>query len=265
MKYVFKNLLGMVLCLSLSGCAYENSHLNLQKDVFPRTSFLKVAKSMKITVCKDDTKTQQTKCRDKNLRSSGSASIVKTTPAGAFALTAAHVCDDSRVVSSIQKEVPEAKISTVFNVITIDGDVLPALVIDMDKKNDICMLWIKNLFMPPLLVSDRAPEPGDRVYNVAAPLGVHSINMIPLFEGFYNGIDDWDRAMYSIPAFGGSSGSPIVNTRGELVGMIHSTLRFFPQIVVSPNYKAMRTFINDSIEKDAYSRLVNVFLNVFYR
>jgi hypothetical protein len=135
----------------------------------------------------------------------------------------------------------------------------------MDFRNDMCMLWVDNLFEPALTISPAHPKPGDKAYNMAAPLGVHSKNMVPIFSGYYNGIDARNIAFYSIPAFGGSSGSPIVNHRGELIGMIHSTLRFFPEIALSPNYKAMRAFINRSIEQHAASRIINVFYNVIFR
>ena len=127
------------------------------------------------------------------------------------------------------------------------------------------MVWVKNLFEPPILISTKEPVPGEKVYNLAAPLGVHDIDMVPIFDGYFNGVDSRGIALYSIPAFGGSSGSPIVNVRGELVGMIHSTLRYFPQIALSPNYKAMRAFINNSIEKDGTGRIINVFLNAVFR
>ena len=250
-------IISFFLCMSLLSCAHS---LNQHQKILPRSSFLKIEKTITMNVCADDSV-----CVRRNLRSSGSGAIVKTTFGGAYVLTAAHVCDDSDVIEQIKRDMPEAEINTTFNVVTIDGDRYPVEILDMNAKHDICMVWVKNLFAPPLLISTKEPVPGEKVYNLAAPLGVHDIDMVPIFDGYFNGVDSRGIALYSIPAFGGSSGSPIVNVRGELVGMIHSTLRYFPQIALSPNYKAMRAFINNSIEKDGTGRIINVFLNAVFR
>lgn len=257
MRRFFGPMISFFLCMSLLSCAHS---LNHHQKILPRSSFLKIEKSIEMNIC-----VEGSACVKRSLRSSGSGAIVKTTLGGAYVLTAAHVCDDADVIEQIKKDVPEAQISTTFNVVTIDGDRLPVEILDMNANHDICMVWVKNLFEPPILISTKEPEPGEKVYNLAAPLGVHDIDMIPVFDGYYNGIDRRGIALYSIPAFGGSSGSPIVNVRGELVGMIHSTLRYFPQIALSPNYKAMRSFINNTIEKDGTERIINVFLNVMFR
>ena len=255
MRRLFGTLITLFLCFGLLSCAHS---LNHQKKILPRSSFLKIEKAIEMDICIDSA------CMKRRLRSSGSGAVVKTTFSGAYVLTAAHVCDDSDVIGQIKKDIPNVKINIEFDVVTLDGDKYKVEILDMDHKNDICLLWVQNLYEPPILISTKAPEPGDRVYNLAAPLGVHDIDMVPVFDGFYNGIDSRGVALYSIPAFGGSSGSPIVNVRGELVGMIHSTLRHFPQIAISPNYKVMRAFINNTIEKDGVTRITNVFLNSFF-
>ena len=55
------------------------------------------------------------------------------------------------------------------------------------------------------------------------------------------------RAYYSIPAMGGSSGSPIFNSNSELVGMIHSVNVYFPVISVSPPKDMLIKFVENSI------------------
>ena len=260
MKKVYQYLLFLILLFFASttlSCAHNN--LNYQKNILQRNSFLKIEKALIVNSCTDNSV-----CAQRKLRSSGSGAIIKTTFSGAYVLTAAHVCDDADVIARIKMSEPKANVTSEFKVVALDGDKYPVEIIDMDFKNDMCILWVDNLYEPPLLIATKAPEAGDKVFNMAAPLGVFSKGMVPIFSGFFNGIDFRNIAIYSLPAFGGSSGSPIVNHRGELIGMIHSTLRFFPEIALSPNYKSMRTFINNSIQKDASSRIVNVFLNVWF-
>ena len=88
---------------------------------------------------------------------------------------------------------------------------------------------------------------GERVYNVAAPVGIFYEDVVPLLEGFYMGKDGL-KAYYSIPAMGGSSGSPIYNIRGHLVGMIHSVNVAFPMVSVSPTQKELKKFLKSNIE-----------------
>ena len=58
------------------------------------------------------------------------------------------------------------------------------------------------------------------------------------------------RAYYSIPAMGGSSGSPIFNLRGHLVGMIHSVNVMFPMVSISPKYEELKKFIKFNVAAD---------------
>ena len=261
MKKVCQYIMFLLIVVCLAGCAHNN--LNHHKKILQRSSFLKVEKVLVVKSCVNEN--GMPKCNERKLRSSGSGAVVKSTWDGGYVLTAAHVCDDSDVAERIKLMEPNAELVGTMEVRDINGDLYSTEVVDLDFVNDICMLWVPNLFEAPLLVATKAPEPGDRVYNMAAPLGVVSADMVPIFTGFYNGVDHRNMAIYSLPAFGGSSGSPIVNSRGELVGMIHSTLRFFPEIAISPNYKAMRKFINRSIQKNVGSRIVNVFWNVIFR
>ena len=86
------------------------------------------------------------------------------------------------------------------------------------------------------------------MYNVAAPVGVFYEGVVPLLDGYFMGVRNYDgAALYTVPAAGGSSGSPIFNHDGELVGMIHSVNRYFPMITVSPTLPQIRRFITNSI------------------
>ena len=91
------------------------------------------------------------------------------------------------------------------------------------------------------------PEPGDKAYNVAAPVGIMYENVVPLIDGYYMGIRG-KSSLYSIPATGGSSGSPVFNEGGNLIGMIHSVNVAFPMVSVSPTQKELKKFLESNIE-----------------
>ena len=119
----------------------------------------------------------------------------------------------------------------------------------MDHTIDTCILFAHNLYTTKI-AKVASPltslEEGDRVYNVAAPVGIFYEDVVPLLEGFYMGQKGL-KAYYSIPAMGGSSGSPIFNADNEIVGMIHSVNVYFPVVSVSPPIKELRQFIKNSV------------------
>ena len=66
-------------------------------------------------------------------------------------------------------------------------------------------------------------------------MGLWSSKMIPLFDGYYLGAMKIRRDrrlsyVFSIPTKGGSSGSPILNGYGEVVGATHSAYRNFENL-----------------------------------
>ena len=63
------------------------------------------------------------------------------------------------------------------------------------------------------------------------------------------------KAYYTIPAMGGSSGSPIFNYDNQIVGMIHSVNVYFPVVSVSPPIKELRAFVVNGIRKGERVRL----------
>ena len=90
--------------------------------------------------------------------------------------------------------------------------------IEFNEKLDVCILHSKTLKMPNMPIGwDAPPKVGDKVYNYAAPVGVFAEGAVPILEGRYSG-KVWGMALYTIPAIGGSSGSPIFNVNGKMVG-----------------------------------------------
>jgi len=199
--------------------------------------------------------------------STASGSVIKNRFDGSYILTAAHVCDDSKIKQFVQKMLKESlKESNViinynfeFFGLTIDGKKHTLEIVAQDKLNDICLLWAPSCFKQALPISSKPPSPGDRVYNMAAPLGIFDVNMIPLQEGIYNG-ESKNVAFYSLPAVGGSSGSPIINHKSELVGMIHSTYRAFNHLSLSPTYSDLMMFIENELEKHITLHMINIYM-----
>jgi S1-C subfamily serine protease len=253
---VFKALrliFAVLVTLSFSSCACSQKSY---KHILPRHSFVKIEKELSIQTCSDEG------CVENTFSAVASGVVVQNTMRGAYVLTAAHVCDESDVIQK-HAHVPDTKIEFEFYVITLNSDKKPVQILDYDNTHDVCIVWVKNLFIQPVAIAPSGPEPGDVILNLAAPLGIFSDNMVPIFQGFYDGIDEKNRAVYSLPAYGGSSGSPIFNEKGELIGMVHSTIRHFNFITLSPTYNAMRKFIYKTIDQHMSYRFLRILWSPF--
>jgi len=249
----------VLICMSILtiSCAPQ-----YKTTVFKRSSFLKLEKKLNVIACSD----QEQMCKSVNKwGSTASGAIIKNQFDGSYALTAAHVCDDNKVKKFINsffdKNHPDLKVqyNLDFKAITIDGKEYVAKVVAQDIENDICVLWLEGCYNEAIPLAPSGPSPGDRVYNTAAPLGIFAVGMAPLQEGIFNG-EAKNKAFYSVPAIGGSSGSPIMNHKGELIGMIHSTYRSFNHLSLSPTYKDLSGFINDETRKHIGIHMIDIYM-----
>jgi len=177
---------------------------------------------------------------DKN--SFGSGAAVDKNHSGVFILTAAHVCVSSQAAE-------KTVISINFSVTGLGGETNAAEILSYDSDLDVCVLYAKGVDVEVIPMSKSKPVAGEKMFNTAAPLVIFSPNAVPILEGRYIGVGTHGYTMYSIPAAPGSSGSPVVNQEGQLVGMIHSVYRRFPMISLSVQYEDLKAFLEKVKDK----------------
>ena len=247
------SLLLLAMFALLAGCAPSTN--SSYKDILPRQAFLKIEKDLTI---KGDGNQHCGNIAEYSSTASGF--VIRNTPHGSYVMTAEHVCDVSYIESYV-KRFANGSYDMKFKVIDIKGKKYDVEIVRSIDKDDICLLWVEDLFMQAISVSRKPPVPGDRVLNLAAPMGIFEANMIPIQEGIYNGEHE-SSAFYSIPATGGSSGSPILNNKGELVGMIHSVYTNFRAISVSPTHSILTNFIDVSIDRHHVRYMIDIYMRV---
>ena len=174
-------------------------------------------------------------------RGSGIA-IGSTSGGGTAILTANHVCNPPPFLVAVWTLGAVKTIS----VTDFYGNSYPARIILNNVTDDLCLLEIENFPHPLVPFSLTPSEIGDKVYSVAAPLAFFSPGMVPLLDVYYsgdtvssNGID----SVYTVPAREGSSGSSIINERGEIVGVVHSSLTGFQSITICSTHNQVRAFL----------------------
>ena len=178
-------------------------------------------------------------CIDYSLLSTGTGTVVLHSYDKAV-LTAAHIC-----VQNKYKMIEGPPLDYRFKGIDRNNKEYVLEILKYDVKADICLLRSVSggLEPPHVRMSGKTPEYSERFYNLAAPVGVIDGEMVPIYQGRYFGISN-GRAFYGMPAIGGSSGSPIVNFKGELVGMVHSVHYRFHHITLSATYSRLWNFLN---------------------
>lgn len=258
MKYmktrsILTSLLILATLLSLS-CATvscgdsKTSSITMVKEnqvQLPRKSFLKTYRNVNFKICNPE---KPEECENRTMRSTGSGFVISNIAEGGFMMTAAHVCNVADMVEYVANKDPNVTyISDTTVVEDVAGNRYEAIVLEMDEPADLCVTFVHGITNPPVKISYFAPIPGDTVHNLAAPVGFFGVGMIPTLHGSFNG--HYGRyAAYSVPAVGGSSGSPLFNVAGEVIGMIHSVHTRFQFLTFSPThseiYKMASKYIN---------------------
>lgn len=98
-------------------------------------------------------------------------------------------------------------------------------VLAVDRRKDIALLKIDAVNLPYLkLGHSGSSQVGDKLYTLGNPLGVFQNT---LSEGLLSGIrqmDGYKMFQLSAPISHGSSGGPVFNTQGEVVGIVDATI-----------------------------------------
>jgi len=106
---------------------------------------------------------------------------------------------------------------------TSEGKIYPVKkIISDDKEGDLVRVSVDTLgdVVRPLLVAPSLPEVGERVVVIGSPLGLEKT----VSDGIVSAVRDVPRfgkiMQITAPISPGSSGSPVVNMKGEVVGVI---------------------------------------------
>lgn len=88
----------------------------------------------------------------------------------------------------------------------------------VDKEVDLVILKVKGLNKPSIKLANETPTPGQKVYVLGSPKGLPAT----ITDGIVSGLRDWDGTkliQISAPISHGSSGGPVLNENGLLIGV----------------------------------------------
>lgn len=244
----------IVSVLMLSGCtrAHTSGAMNI-----PRQSFIFITHQFLVQAC-DEAQDQCASLMASTL--TGSGFLIASRGGESYGITAGHVCMIA-VPGLPDGLVP--RVATRLNVYSLGGLAHQAHVVRTDPTLDLCLLKINAPAQQVVELSPTPPSPGDRAYTMSAPLGTFDPSgMLLLFEGLYSGSTFASESpmaayggeptrldAYTIPSRGGSSGSPILNEEGQLIGVTSMALVNFENMCLSPNYEGLRGFVTSSLRE----------------
>jgi len=171
----------------------------------------------------------------------GSGTVVRSNKV----LTAGHIC------VGVRKMLDNAAQSKVLDkvLVTVHDDkenVYAAIGLDIHPSRDICLMTTgRSLLADPIPIATMSPSRGKVVWSMMAPDGVAGKGLIPVVSGHFAGGDSL-TSVFTIPAYPGSSGAPILNIAGEIIGLVSRINKSFHHIVISPSRRSLRDFIFSS-------------------
>jgi len=221
---------------------------------FPVKSFVQIRQETLWQGCEMDDTTKKEKCQKAVMRAVSSGAWVAHSEVESgisYVLTAGHSCKSTYKKETTIEGVRVTHLGQKFTVVDFYGNKHNGTVISIEKKYDTCLLSVSNVFVrPPVLrVATDNPKRGEKYYNMAAPHGIFAPKMVLTFDGYFTGYAPEGYAMYTIPTKPGSSGSPIVNHKNQLVGIIFAGYRSMENIGVASPLMAVKIFLKKSIAK----------------
>lgn len=182
--------------------------------------------------------------------STASGVVVENRDNSTYILTAGHFCLDEDHINKTVKP-----IDGVFAT-KLDGSSHKGGVYAISRLWDICLLKFPDLGIEPVRVAAHDVEAGDSVVNIAAPNGLFGKDLVMSYEGRYagHGGDGYsvktEVDFYTFPVAPGSSGSPIFNLKGEIVGLVFAVDARYHHITLAVTREQIIMFLESVLDLD---------------
>lgn len=230
---------------------------------------------VRVTACIPDTDTCRELVDSEDMLMVGSGVAVadsRVHDGRQYVMTAGHICDAAdELRRTITRQIQDY---TEFDDVTVDltmtlkvndnqGGVNIAKVIGLNPDRDICILAVEGAQLPVVPLADDYPKKGSTVSNIAAPQGSWQAGSTHRFDGYYSGpysCEDTTEeyfnceegeavwSYFTVAAAPGSSGSPIFDRHGRLIGIVVRVLKHFPNVAIAVRLEDMRALLGEVLE-----------------
>ena len=204
-------------------------------------------------------KTLYDKTMHKNIKVSSASGMIfkKEKNDKLYALTAAHWCVDKASEMSQYHQIFGHESAEEFEkTLSIRGEYFgkehEIEIIDMNLERDVCLLGFKSDYANQaknVKIAKNHPKIGEKIYTASAPQGVANKRIRLHFEGKFAGcIDIENECWYTIPGIYGSSGSAVLNDKGEIVGILTFAMVQFHNVTGGVMIEDIRNIIDKNLQ-----------------
>jgi len=172
----------------------------------------------------------------------GSGVIIGELDGKSLVLTAGHVCNG---IDTMENPSNTFTLQYTMELTSGYGNEAIGTVVSIDVDNDLCLVIADEYLGPSIPVSSSSPLLHEKIYTMASPLGLAVPLAVPVFDGYFAG-EVSTLFVFTIPAAPGSSGSPIMNSRGEVVSIISAAAVSFDEYAIGCQTSALQNFLLSS-------------------
>ena len=120
----------------------------------------------------------------------------------------------------------------------------------IDVRNDICLIEFKSKYAKyatSIDIAKSVPVIGESVHAIAAPQWSHENEVRQHYTGKFAGCDQFNCS-FTLPATYGSSGSAIINEKGEIVSIISKASIGFNNYTIGAKPEQVKDFLEKAYE-----------------
>jgi hypothetical protein len=215
--------------------------------------FVKVFTHIQVTRCdKEKVPESEESCEDRWVTSTGSGLIIDLSEGhqNQIVLSAGHVCNSHMKDSEDEKYT--YKISETIRILDRNSYIHDASVILSTmppEGGDLCSLYVPTLqYLNPegkskIKLAYSAPRPGENVYYVGAPIGIHHPPAALMLHGIFSGDIDDISSLTSVPAAPGASGSVLLSLQNKIYGVVYAVHPLFNHATIVTSHEETKRFL----------------------
>jgi S1-C subfamily serine protease len=229
----------------------DNTVIKKENSYFPIESFVMTTQEFVFSISCENDKNEE--CIEGILGSQtsmGSGFILETSSKDEYIVTAGHICMPPKMPMVPEPLASNFRVAYRISLTTGFGREGRGEIVAIDTNNDICLLKANKDLGPGLEIAQKDMMLHSKVYNMANPAGLSSPLAVPVFDGYYIG-DISMISLFTVPAVGGSSGSPIMNHKNEVVSIVSAAAVRFDEYAIGPKTRSIREFLLAHLPDDS--------------